>query len=113
REGFTDGERKGDDDSWRLVWLTSPDGRYRIVVGQEWDYRRDMALGMVTGQLVPWLATLPESDELPALAALAQRLHLHAKTLTRLFQRETGLSYQQWCQQWRLMRASELRASLP
>lgn len=33
REGFTDGERKGDDDSWRLVWLTSPDGRYRIVVG--------------------------------------------------------------------------------
>lgn len=59
REGFTDGERKGDDDSWRLVWLTSPDGRYRIVVGQECDYRRDMALGMVTGQLVPWLATLP------------------------------------------------------
>ncbi|BEN60760.1 two-component sensor histidine kinase [Serratia marcescens] len=59
REGFTDGESKGDDDSWRLVWLTSPDGRYRIVVGQEWDYRRDMALGMVTGQLVPWLATLP------------------------------------------------------
>ncbi|MEL5592353.1 quorum sensing histidine kinase QseC [Serratia ureilytica] len=59
REGFTDGERKGDGDSWRLVWLTSPDGRYRIVVGQEWDYRRDMALGMVTGQLVPWLATLP------------------------------------------------------
>ncbi|WP_440482060.1 sensor histidine kinase N-terminal domain-containing protein, partial [Serratia marcescens] len=59
REGFTDGERKGDDDSWRLLWLTSPDGRYRIVVGQEWDYRRDMALGMVTGQLVPWLATLP------------------------------------------------------
>jgi two-component system sensor histidine kinase QseC len=59
REGFTDGERKGDDDSWRLLWLTSPDGRYRIVVGQEWDYRRDMALGMVTGQLAPWLAMLP------------------------------------------------------
>lgn len=59
REGFTDGERRGDDDSWRLLWLTSPDGRYRIVVGQEWDYRRDMALGMVTGQLVPWLVTLP------------------------------------------------------
>ena len=34
REGFTDGERKGDDDSWRPVWLTSPDGRYRIVVGR-------------------------------------------------------------------------------
>lgn len=23
REGFADGERKGDDDSWRLLWLTS------------------------------------------------------------------------------------------
>lgn len=58
-EGFTDGRRKGDDDSWRLLWLTSPDGRYRIVVGQEWGYRRDMAFGMVTGQLTLWLVTLP------------------------------------------------------
>lgn len=62
---------------------------------------------------MPRLATLPESDELPGLAALAQRLNLHAKTLTRLFVRETGLSYQQWCQQWRLMRAIELLATLP
>lgn len=59
REGFIDGKLKGDKDSWRLLWLTSPDGRYRIVVGQEWDYRHDMALDMVTGQLVPWLVTLP------------------------------------------------------
>lgn len=58
-EGFIDGQRRGDDDSWRLLWLTSPDGRYRIVVGQEWDYRHEMALGMVTGQLIPWLVTLP------------------------------------------------------
>lgn len=58
-QGFIDGQRKGDDDNWRLLWLTSPDGRYRIVVGQEWDYRREMALGMVTGQLIPWLVTLP------------------------------------------------------
>ena len=50
---------------------------------------------------------------MPGLAALAQRLNLHAKTLTRLFVRETGLSYQQWCQQWRLMRAIELLATLP
>ncbi|MGQ6287189.1 AraC family transcriptional regulator [Serratia sp. IR-2025] len=64
-------------------------------------------------RLAAWLATLPESDELQGLAALAQRLNLHAKTLTRLFVRETGLSYQQWCQQWRLMRAIELLATLP
>ncbi|AHG19415.1 sensor protein QseC [Chania multitudinisentens RB-25] len=59
REGFIEGKRQGDNDSWRLLWLTSPDGRYRIVVGQEWDYRYEMALAMVTGQLVPWLVTLP------------------------------------------------------
>jgi len=53
-EGFIDSH-----DSWRLLWLTSPDGRYRIVVGQEWDYRHEMALGMVTSQLIPWLVTLP------------------------------------------------------
>lgn len=58
-EGFTDSKPKGDSDSWRLLWLNSPDGRYRIVVGQEWEYRHDMALGMVIGQLVPWLVTLP------------------------------------------------------
>ncbi len=33
------------------------------------------------------------------------------KTISRLFQRETGMSYQQWRQQWRLMKAVELLAS--
>lgn len=58
-EGFIDSKPKGDSDRWRLLWLNSPDGRFRIVVGQEWEYGHDMALGMVTGQLVPWLVTLP------------------------------------------------------
>ncbi len=57
--GFIDAELKDDDDSWRLLWLTSPDGRYRIAVGQEYDYRSDMAWDMVSGQLLPWLASLP------------------------------------------------------
>ncbi len=59
RDGFTDGYLNGDDDPWRLVWLTTPDGRYRIVVGQEKEYREDMALSIVTSQLVPWLIALP------------------------------------------------------
>lgn len=58
-QGFTDAELKGDDNSWRLLWLTSTDGRYRIAVGQEYDYRSDMAWDMVSGQLLPWLASLP------------------------------------------------------
>lgn len=42
-----------------FVWMTSPDGKYRIVVGQEWEYREDMALAIVAGQLIPWLVALP------------------------------------------------------
>ena len=57
--GFKDVELKGDDDLWRMVWLTSPDGQYRVAVGQEYDYRNDMAWGLVSGQLTPWLASLP------------------------------------------------------
>ena len=59
REGFDDGKLNGDDDKWRFIWLTSADGKYRIVVGQEWEYREDMALAIVTAQLVPWLIALP------------------------------------------------------
>ncbi|VFT06675.1 two-component system sensor kinase [Escherichia coli] len=27
--------------------------------GQEWEYREDMALAIVAGQLIPWLVALP------------------------------------------------------
>ena len=57
--GFIDGRLKDDDDRWRLLWLTSTDGRHRIAVGQEYEYRDDMAWDMVSGQLLPWLASLP------------------------------------------------------
>ncbi|KNE87286.1 hypothetical protein PSTG_19333 [Puccinia striiformis f. sp. tritici PST-78] len=64
-------------------------------------------------RLAHWLEKLDGCDELPGLAKLAQKLNLQAKTLTRIFQRESGLSYQQWSQQWRLMRAIELLAEMP
>lgn len=85
--GFVDGRLKGDDDRWRLVWLTSPDGRQRIAVGQEMEYRQDMAWALVTGQLTPWLATLPllmlliaivVGRELRPLRSVAQELHRRA-----------------------------------
>lgn len=83
RDGFVDGQLEHDDDLWRLVWLTTPDGRFRIVVGQEWDYRNDMALDIVSAQLTPWLIALPlmlvlliwlVSTELAPLRKLAQKL---------------------------------------
>lgn len=58
-QGFNDVELHGDRDAWRMVWLTSPDGQYRVAVGQEYDYRDDMAWSVVSGQLTPWLASLP------------------------------------------------------
>lgn len=58
-QGFTDSEINNDDDQWRLLWLTTADGRFRIAVGQEYDYRNDMAWNLVSGQLLPWLGCLP------------------------------------------------------
>ncbi len=57
--GFTDGELRDDDDRWRLLWLTSPDQRVRIVVGQEWEYRDDMTAQLVKSSVLPWLFALP------------------------------------------------------
>lgn len=87
REGFDDGYLNGDDDKWRFVWLTSADGKYRIVVAQELEYREDMALAIVTAQLTPWLIALPLmllilivllSRELRPLKKLAQALRLRS-----------------------------------
>jgi len=59
RDGFTDDKLKDDDDLWRLVWLSTPDNRYRVVVGQEWEYRDDMTRDIVQANLLPWLIALP------------------------------------------------------
>ncbi|WP_415761984.1 AraC family transcriptional regulator [Pseudomonas sp. CP4] len=57
-------------------------------------------------RLTPLLA-MPERLP-PALHVLEQQTGASSRTIGRIFQRETGMSYQQWRQQWRLMRAIEL-----
>lgn len=59
RDGFVDGRLRGDDDRWRMVWLRTPDDRYVVVVGQEWEYRDDLSRGLVQTNLTPWLVALP------------------------------------------------------
>ncbi|MEM8058090.1 quorum sensing histidine kinase QseC [Morganella morganii] len=59
KNGFRDGTLTDDNDQWRFVQLPSSDGRYIIVVGQEWEYREDMGLTIITAQAVPWLVVLP------------------------------------------------------
>lgn len=44
----------------------------------------------------------------PELNILAETVGASEKTITRIFQRETGLGYQAWRQQWRLLKAIEL-----
>lgn len=59
REGFTDGLMAGSDDPWRFVWLKSQNGQYVIAVGQEWEYRQEMATDIMVAQFMPWLVALP------------------------------------------------------
>ncbi|MFJ7315639.1 AraC family transcriptional regulator [Pseudomonas sp. NPDC098747] len=60
-------------------------------------------------RLLPLLAT-PERLP-PELQVLERQIGASSRTIGRIFQRETGMSYQQWRQQWRLMRAMELLAT--
>ncbi|PWC19407.1 quorum sensing histidine kinase QseC [Brenneria corticis] len=83
QNGFTNGRLRDDNDRWRMVWLATADNRYVVVVGQEWEYRQDMALGLVKTNLLPWLFALPVmlllmfwlvSRELSPLKRLATQL---------------------------------------
>ncbi len=84
RLGFTNDTLRGDDDLWRILWLTTPDKRYVIAVGQEWEYRDDMIQGIVQTNLLPWLFALPVmlvllfwliTRELSPLKRIALQLH--------------------------------------
>lgn len=61
RNGFVDGYLQigGDSDRWRLFYLASEDSRFRVVVGQELEFRQEMALDIIWGVLLPWLVILP------------------------------------------------------
>lgn len=85
QDGFEDGYLNTDDDKWRFLWLTTPDNRYRIVVGQEWEYREEMALKIITSQLTPWLIALPIM--LALLIVLLNRELAPLKKLARTLRR--------------------------
>ncbi|WP_166223799.1 AraC family transcriptional regulator [Pseudomonas atagonensis] len=70
----------------------------------------------------PMLLPLPQDKRLapllarqeqlpPELHVLERQIGASSRTIGRIFQRETGMGYQQWRQQWRLMRAMELLAT--
>ncbi|OOB87727.1 two-component system sensor histidine kinase QseC [Leclercia adecarboxylata] len=91
RHGFDNGQLNDDNDEWRFLWLTAPDGKYRVVVGQEHEYRQEMALDVVRSQFTPWLVALPImllvlivllSRELRPLKKLSQTLRARTPDAT-------------------------------
>ncbi len=48
-----------EDEIWRMFWVESLDKERIIAVGQELDYREDMILEILIGQLLPWIFSLP------------------------------------------------------
>ncbi|MFL6612566.1 quorum sensing histidine kinase QseC [Pantoea agglomerans] len=82
-QGFHEGQLTNDDDRWRFVWLTTPDQQFRVVVGQESEYRDDMTRDLMKASMLPWLIALPFMlllliglvwSELRPLKTLAQQL---------------------------------------
>jgi len=59
----------------------------------------------------PRLSRLDIEDLPPGLEVLSHRVGATARTISRIFRRETGMSYQMWRQNWRLLRAVDLLAS--
>lgn len=60
-------------------------------------------------RLSSWLAEIDdEAFVAPSLAELSLIVGASAKTITRIFNKEVGMPYQSWRQQWRLLAAIEL-----
>jgi AraC-like DNA-binding protein len=72
--------------------------------------RQPMLLPLPTDKrLAPLLNNVEKLP--PKLQVLQDQIGASGRTIGRIFQRETGMNYQQWRQQWRLMRAIELLAT--
>lgn len=56
--GFVDQMIDEEDEMWRIVWVTSTDGRYAVAVGQEIEFRHDIALEMIEATFIPWICGL-------------------------------------------------------
>jgi AraC-like DNA-binding protein len=58
-------------------------------------------------RLNTWLDTVRKGELPPRLGQLVQKVGACERTISRIFIRETGMSYQSWRQQWRLLKAME------
>ncbi|OBU86175.1 AraC family transcriptional regulator [Chromobacterium subtsugae] len=61
-------------------------------------------------RLASWLDGVRGGAQPPRLNQLADAVGASERTISRIFIRDTGMSYQAWRQQWRLLRAMEMLA---
>lgn len=57
-----------------------------------------------------WLDRVRMGELPPRLSQLAQQIGACERTISRIFIRDTGMNYQSWRQQWRLLKAMEMLA---
>ncbi len=93
---------------WQSDWLSESRQSHWLAV--LWD---ELAVAKTENVLLPWpqdyrLQKLSTTDLPPMLHELSTQVGACAKTITRIFQQETGMTYQAWRQQWRLLKAIEL-----
>jgi len=62
-------------------------------------------------RIAPLLEMINQNIFPPKLTEIENTIGASSKTIGRIFLRETGLNYQAWRQQWRLMKAMELLAA--
>lgn len=59
-------------------------------------------------RLKPWLQRIRNGELPPRLNQLAQQTGACERTISRIFIKDTGMNYQNWRQQWRLLKAIEM-----
>jgi AraC-like DNA-binding protein len=92
-----------------LDWTQSP---YEHLIGLSMHEighapRQPMLLPMPQDRRLATLTAHPDVLP-PELGELSSHVGATGKTIGRIFQRDTGMSYQEWRQQWRVLRAIEL-----
>ena len=96
---------------WTTDWQSAPAHHWLAIALHE----------LATAPASPASLPLPQDRRLaqlrrtlhrlpPSLHALAREVGASERTITRLFQRDTGMGYQAWRQQWRLVQAIDLLA---
>ncbi len=92
---------------WETDWTSAPAKNWLSVLWDELDYGRveNMYLPLPTDYR---LQRIDFNAPPPPLHELTQTIGASDKTITRIFQKETGLGYQAWRQQWRVLKAVSL-----